>query len=115
LAIYERHFLVCTNRRPSDASMPSCAAHGAADIAAALRRARAELGLVGSVFVTETMCLGVCPHEGATIVVYPEAVWYVGVMPADVPELVQTHMLAGRVVERLRSRDWGLDTRRRLT
>jgi len=88
--------------------MPSCAAHDAADIAAALRRARTEHGLTASVFVTETMCLGVCPREGTTVVVYPEAVWYVGVMPADVGEIVETHMREGRVVERLRSGEWGL-------
>jgi len=108
MATYERHFLVCTNRRPADASMPSCAAHGGVDIVAALRRARTEHGVASSVFVTETTCLGVCPREGTTVVVYPEAAWYVGVTPADVPEIVETHMLGGRVVERLRSPDWVL-------
>jgi len=88
--------------------MPSCAAHGGSDIAGELRRARTEHGLVGSVFVTETMCLGVCPREGATVVVYPEAVWYVGVTVTDVYEIIERHMLEGRVVERLRSREWGL-------
>ena len=40
--------------------------------------------------------------EGPTIVVYPEAVWYVGVTAADVPEIVEQHMSGGRPVERLR-------------
>ena len=88
--------------------MPSCAANAGTDIAAAFRSARAEHGLGGSVFVTETLCLGVCPRDGVTVVVYPEAVWYVGVTLGDVSEIVASHMLGGKVVERLRSPAWSL-------
>jgi (2Fe-2S) ferredoxin len=38
-------------------------------------------------------------------VVYPEAVWYVGLTPADVPEIVESHMRDGVPVERLVRRD----------
>ena len=48
--------------------------------------------------------------KGPTIVVYPEAVWYVGVTPADVPEIVEQHMSGGRPVERLRRKDEGEST-----
>ena len=50
--------------------------------------------------MTPTGCLGPC-FEGPTVVVYPEAVWYVGVTPADVPEIVEKHMARGETVERL--------------
>jgi (2Fe-2S) ferredoxin len=105
---YKRHFLVCTNRRDDDAGMPSCARNGSAELAAALRRGRDANGLAATVFVTETRCLGVCPTAGATVVVYPEAVWYEAVNAADVPELVERHMVGGEPVERLRSRKWRL-------
>jgi (2Fe-2S) ferredoxin len=60
--------------------------------------------LWGRVAVTPAGCLGPC-FEGPTIVVYPEGVWYVGVTLADVPEIIEQHMVGGHPVERLRYRD----------
>ena len=60
--------------------------------------------LWGRVAVTSTGCLGPC-FEGPTIVVYPEGVWYTGVTPDDVPEIVESHMRDGIPVQRL-LHDW---------
>jgi (2Fe-2S) ferredoxin len=60
----------------------------------------AHSDLCGSVAVTACGCLGPC-FDGPNIVVYPEGIWYAGVTLADVPELVASHMLAGRPVSRL--------------
>ena len=68
---------------------------------------RATRGLVREVFITETRCLGVCPERGTTVVVYPESVWYAGVTPPDVAEIVERHLVGGRPVERLRDRRFG--------
>ena len=46
-------------------------------------------------------CLDQCEH-GVTVVVYPEQVWYGFVQPADVEEIVESHLVGGRPVERLR-------------
>ena len=46
-------------------------------------------------------CLDQCGH-GVAIVVYPEAVWYGCVTPADADELFREHVLGGKPVERLR-------------
>ena len=89
--------------------MPCCAAHGSQAIFAALLEARAKRGLVASVYVTMTGCLGPCPAEGCSVVVYPEGVWYAGVTLADVGEIVEQHMVAGRVVERLRDPSWRIE------
>ena len=100
----ERHFFICGNRRPPASGLASCGHGGSAEVASALRRARESLGLSARVFITDTGCLGVCPQDGCTIVVYPEAVWYSGVTLEDVPELVERHLVAGEVVERLLAR-----------
>ena len=47
-------------------------------------------GLVDYVQVTTCGSLGLCEH-GPNMVVYPEGVWYVGVSPEDVPEIVRSH------------------------
>ena len=96
-----RHVFVCTNVRASDADMPSCGANVGGRVLALLLEARAARGLFRDIYVTETRCLGVCPASGATVVVYPEGVWYVGVEPADVPELFDLHLVGGTPVARL--------------
>ena len=35
------------------------------------------------------------------LIVYPENVWYAGVRAEDLPEIVQSHLLGGKPVERL--------------
>lgn len=95
------HLFVCQNDRPVG-GRPSCGARGATDVLAAFQR---ELGrdpaLWGAVAVTPCACLGPC-FEGPTVVVYPDAVWYGGVTPADVAEIVEKHVIGGQPVERLR-------------
>jgi len=45
-------------------------------------------------------CLDQC-EVGPTVVVYPEAVWYGHVTPADVDEIIDSHIIGGQPVERL--------------
>ena len=100
----ERHFFVCANERPPEGK-PSCKPRGAAAILTALQEGLgAHPELWGKVAVTSSGCLGPC-FDGPTIVVYPEAVWYVGVTPTDVPEIVESHMARGVPVARL-LHDW---------
>jgi (2Fe-2S) ferredoxin len=100
MAKIERHFFVCENRRPPQGK-PSCGARGAGEILAALQQGLgAHPELWGRVAVTAAGCLGPC-FDGPTMVVYPEGVWYAGVTLADVVEIVESHMVGGRPVERL--------------
>jgi (2Fe-2S) ferredoxin len=57
--------------------------------------------LWGSVAITACDCLGPC-FDGPNAVIYPEGVWYSGATAADAGEIVSEHLVAGRVVERLR-------------
>ena len=68
---------------------------------------RAELerrGLGEEVRVVEAGCRGFC-CMGPVLVIEPDGVFYVGVQPADVPELVEETLLKGRVVKRLTYRE----------
>lgn len=68
---------------------------------AALQQAVAtDPDLCGAVAVTRCGCLGPC-FDGPSMVVYPGGTWYAGVTVADVPELVESHLVHGVPVERL--------------
>ncbi len=100
---FARHVFVCENRRPAGHPKGCCAEKGSLELRQALKAAIGEAGLAGEVRANSAGCLDACEY-GASIVVYPEAVWYGGVTLADVPEIVQSHLVEGQPVERLRIR-----------
>ena len=54
----------------------------------------------GSIVLTECASVGFCAI-GAAVMVYPDGIWYAQVRAADVPEIIEEHLVKGRVVERL--------------
>lgn len=97
---FTRHVFVCTNRRPDGAPKGCCASKGSEELRLALKKAADAAGVKG-VRINASGCLDAC-ERGMSIVVYPEGVWYGGVKSEDLPELVQSHLLEGKPVERLR-------------
>jgi (2Fe-2S) ferredoxin len=97
---YERHVFFCLNERAEGAGC--CTRQGAqAAFDHCRRRIREEgLGGPGGVRINAAGCLDRC--SGAPVaVVYPDAVWYTFVDEADIDEIVDSHIKAGRVVDRL--------------
>jgi (2Fe-2S) ferredoxin len=101
LALFERHVFVCQNVRPEGAPRPSCTTDGKGELFPQLQQFAKAAGLAGSVRVNKAGCLDQCEH-GPTVVVYPEAVWYGHVQPEDAEEIVTSHLVGGKPVERLR-------------
>jgi len=62
-----------------------------------------ELGIheAGKVRINTAGCLNRC-SEGPVIVVYPDETWYTYVDREDIDEIIDEHLLNGRVVDRLR-------------
>jgi (2Fe-2S) ferredoxin len=99
---YQRHIFFCTNQRgPGE---DSCANHHAADAAKHCKDAVKAAGLngPGKVRVNKAGCLDRCA-AGPVCVVYPDAVWYSYVDTHDIDEIVESHLVNGVVVERLRT------------
>ncbi len=92
MAFYRAHVLVC-------AGTP-CRLRGCGAVKEALVRELAAQGLDQEVRVVETGCLGIS-EAGPVMVVYPEGTMYCRLTPADIPEVVEEHLLKGRPVERL--------------
>ena len=102
---YERHVFVCENRRPDGHPRGCCAGKGGAEVKEALKAELKARGLQARVRANSAGCLDAC-EEGAAMVVYPEGVWYGGVTPEDVPEIVERHLVGGEPVERLVIREF---------
>jgi NADH:ubiquinone oxidoreductase subunit F (NADH-binding)/(2Fe-2S) ferredoxin/Pyruvate/2-oxoacid:ferredoxin oxidoreductase delta subunit len=82
----------------------SCLHDKSPDLMPALEEEVKRRGLEGEVRVVEAGCRGFC-SMGPVILIEPEGVFYIGVEPADVPELVEETLVKGRVVERLTYRE----------
>ena len=101
---FERHVFICTNQRPPDSPRGCCDPEGKRALQSLFKAAVARRGLKGRVRANAAGCLDQCEH-GPTVVVYPEAVWYGGVRAEDVDEIVESHLVGGVPVERLRLPD----------
>src|SRR2546421_12542070 len=98
-----RHVFVCTGK--------SCSARDSAEVWDAFEHELKARGILfgreakgknpkGSVVLTECASVGFCAI-GAAVMIYPDGVWYAQVRAADVPEIIEQHLLHGRVVRRL--------------
>ena len=99
----QHHVFVCTGK--------SCSAVDSALVKDAFERELKERGILfgkekkgknprGSIVVTECGSVGFCAI-GAAVMVYPDGIWYAQVREGDVAEIVEEHLMNGRVVERL--------------
>ena len=78
----------------------SCMSNGTVAVREALEKALKEANLEKEVEIVITGCMGIC-ELGPVMVVYPDGVFYQQVKPEDAREIVQEHVLKGRVVQRL--------------
>ena len=97
------HVFVCTGK--------SCSARDSAEVLAAFEGELKQRGLLfgreakgknprGIIVVTECASVGFC-SIGPAVMVYPDGVWYAQVRASDVAQIVEEHLVNGRVVGRL--------------
>ncbi len=99
---FRLHVFCCTNVRPAGHPRGSCKARGSEPLRNYLKARAKELG-VDRVRINASGCLDRC-ELGPTMVVYPEGVWYHYSSMEDAEEILQEHIIRGRIVERLRLR-----------
>ena len=90
--IYRSHVLICGGT--------GCTSSGSVKIHEEFDRLLAEKGLEKEIKVIQTGCFGLCAL-GPVVVVYPEGSFYSLVKVEDVKEIVEEHLLKGRIVDRL--------------
>ncbi len=97
---FDRHIFICTNQRAPENARGCCDSTGLGQLQLQFKKELAARGLKGKMRANKAGCLDQCEH-GPTVVVYPEGIWYGGVTAADVPEIVESHLLHGIPVARL--------------
>ena len=90
--IYRSHVLVCGGT--------GCTSSGSVKIKEEFENQIANKGLDKEVAVVQTGCFGLCAL-GPIVIVYPEGAFYSMVKVEDVEEIVEEHLLKGRIVQRL--------------
>ena len=103
MTYYQRHVFFCVNDRGPDSDRPSCNGCGSVKMRNYAKNRVKELGEsgAGKIRVNQAGCLDRC-EEGPVCVVYPEGIWYTYVDESDVDEIIESHLLNGNPVQRLR-------------
>ncbi|MBE6835530.1 MAG: NADH-quinone oxidoreductase subunit NuoF [Ruminococcaceae bacterium] len=86
------HVLICGGT--------GCTSSGSKAIQQAFVDELAATGLTDEIKLVQTGCFGLCAL-GPVVIVHPDGTFYSQVTPDDVKEIVNEHLLKGRIVERL--------------
>ena len=98
---YKHHIFFCLNeRKPGEDSCSRVGAQAGFDHCKA-RIKSAGLAGPGGIRVNKAGCLDRCAG-GPVAVVYPDETWYTYVDKADIDEIIDEHLVNGRIVSRLR-------------
>lgn len=96
---FRHHVFCCGNERPAGHPRGCCKEKGGVELRNYMKARVKELGAEG-VRVNMAGCLDRC-ELGAVMVIYPEGVWYTYATRDDIDEIVEKHLIGGKVVERL--------------
>ncbi len=101
MAYYEKHVFFCTNVRSN--GKKGCEASHASDLRLYAKQKLRDLNLLGPAKhrVNSAGCMGRC-SDGPVLVIYPDAIWYSYATVDDVDEIIQSHLINGVVVDRLK-------------
>jgi (2Fe-2S) ferredoxin len=97
--VYRHHVFGCYTQRPAGHPRGSCGGLGAQPLWDRMTKAL-ETQRLTDIGFSAAGCLGFC-SAGPLMVVYPDGVWYRPTTPADIDEIVESHLKHGKRVDRL--------------
>ena len=106
---FTSHIFVCCNQR-KPGSRCCCDPDGNEALRELFKKEIKKRGLDPLVRANKAGCLDQC-ELGPTVVIYPQAIWYGGVKPEDVPRIIEETIIGGRVIKELVIPDASLNTK----
>lgn len=97
---FQYHVFFCLNQR---ADGEACCMNKGAEAAFEHMKSRVKklsLSGKGRVRINRAGCFDRC-NEGPLLLIYPQAIWYTFIDNADIDEIIESHLIKGKVVERL--------------
>jgi (2Fe-2S) ferredoxin len=95
---YRKHILVCTTLKERH-----CGSKGGEELFQSFKKAVIDKGIRG-VLVSRAGCTHQ-HHCGPTVIIHPDGVWYKEVKIDDIDEILDEHIMNGRIVERILNKD----------
>ncbi|MCQ3907454.1 MAG: (2Fe-2S) ferredoxin domain-containing protein [Mycoplasmoidaceae bacterium] len=86
----KKQILVCAST--------GCISNKSQEIIEEFRKSIALSGLEDKVEVSATGCHGLCA-QGPVVLIYPEGIFYRKIKPADVPRIIQSHIMGGQPIK----------------
>ncbi|SEN72564.1 (2Fe-2S) ferredoxin domain-containing protein [Nitrosomonas marina] len=100
MSYYQYHVFFCVNQREGAAVCCNNMNAQAMRDYAKDRIKSLRLNGKNKVRINNAGCLDRC-DEGPVLVVYPDEVWYTYIDKEDIDEIIDEHLINGRIVERL--------------
>jgi (2Fe-2S) ferredoxin len=97
--VFDIHIFVCTNQRTGGDRLSCGEAHGL-ELVVEFKKQLKDLNVNLKIRANKSGCLGICDF-GPTVAIYPEGTFYVGVEKTDVKEIIESHVINKKIVERL--------------
>lgn len=92
MAFYRSQVLICGGT--------GCTASDSKGIINAFKNEISKHGIENEIEIVRTGCFGLC-ELGPVVIIYPEGAFYSRVKVEDIPELVEEHLVKGRILKRL--------------
>jgi NADP-reducing hydrogenase subunit HndC len=92
MQIYRAHVLICGGT--------GCTSSGSIGLMDEFEKCIKEANIENEIKIVKTGCFGLCA-EGPIVVIYPEGCMYCRVTKEDIKEIVEEHLVKGRIVKRL--------------
>jgi len=98
---FEKHVFCCINKRSDSNPKGCCSSKDSEKLQIELKTKIKDLKLNKKIRINKSGCLDRC-ELGPVMVIYPEGVWYSFKNSKDIDEILNTHLLNDKIVERLK-------------